>query len=612
MAEELIFDSWSQIAFKRALGGRTATASAGMGWQAPTWVGDHARRLMAYTILRAYQDNAAREFMLTKDRTEVDDRREYGDSYLIVNTVVAALLGESQSVSVEGAEDWDPDQTDQAGGDTASGSNADAKKAFDLQEWLTTWAQDERLPLKMLETERKAIGLGDGVYSLGWSSEKERPRLRVWDPGFYFPVLDDGNEDDYPEKVHIAWELPCEDDNKKLIRRITWELGPIGLDGEGLLVGELDTADGVDANGFTRTYAWSDKPSHTTCYLSDGTWTLDTGKAVVNDLTEASAVWAIDDEGVIKNRDLQIDFIPVVHVPNTVAVIEHYGRAVLSAVLQLLDDLASADTDLQKASATTGSPVIALSRATMGRDEAGAPLPVRYRPGQVLEVGEGKMDVLDTSRSLDALIKYIEFLLKRLSVNSRIPEAVLGRVSPSEVPSGIALALSFGPIGQLVNEMRLVRNEKYPLLLRFAQRIAAAGGDPDVPQHWDLKPGIEFGGFLPQDKAEAVDIVTKLLAAKPRPTISLETAIQMLIEAGFPIRDAVLEVEKIQERDFDSASSLLDALGEDTEVWEYLGRKKPATTQLETDKQAQLDAKPPLGTQFGADGQPLKPPKEKL
>jgi hypothetical protein len=265
-----------------------------------------------------------------------------------------------------------------------------------------------------------------------------------------------------------------------------------------------------------------------------------------------------------------IDFVPVVHVPNTVSLLDHYGRSSLASVLQVLDDIAGADTDLAAAAATTANPVIALEKSTMGEGQH------TYRPGQILEVGEGKMSVLDTSKSLDALLGYIEYLLSRLSVNARLPESVLGRVKPSEVPSGIALALSFGPLGQMVGEMRLVRDEKYPLLLKFAQRIAWAGGQADVPDTWGMAANVEMGSFLPQDRAGVVELVTKLRAATPTPLVSLETAVAMLVDAGFAIEDAAEEVARIEGRDFDGAAKLLDALGDEEQVYEYLGREMPA------------------------------------
>jgi hypothetical protein len=578
MADELIFDAWTPLAFKRALGGRRQPG-AGWGWEAPTWVGAHQRRLQAYTLLRAYQDNAAREFFVATERDKIEGRREYGDAALIVNTILAALLGDDQVITVDGADEYDPNHPDKSGGDTTSAT--EAKAAWQLQDWLRGWADDERLGLKMLETERRSVGLGDGVYTLGWSASKKRVRLRVWDPGFYFPVLDDGNDDDFPEKVHIAWEIeedPYLAPGKKKIRRITWEMGriaPIGAElPDGTVVEQVQfEGDSVLADGYTiaRNLPWNEEPTDRTCYLTDATWTLDVTRSNVNDLAQSEAVYAVDDDGPVNRRDLGIDFIPVIHIPNTVSLLEHYGRSSIATVLQILDDLASADTDLQSASATAGKPVLALQKSTMGGKQ------LEYRPGMVLEVGEGKMDVLDTSKALDAIIKYVEFLLKRLSTSARIPEAVLGRVDASSVPSGVALALSFGPLETMVKEMRLVRDEKYPLLLKFAHRLALAAGGDNVPQTPDLVGRVAFGSYLPQDVAAAVDLVVKLLLPPggARPAISLETAIAILMEAGLPIKDAIAEIERIQGRDFKGADDLLSALGDEAAVFDYLGREQP-------------------------------------
>lgn len=557
---ELLFDSWTPMSFKRALGGKR---QPGISWAAPTWVGDHDRRLLAYKVLQAYMDNSARVFLSTTDQGSIDNHREYGDASLIVNQIVAALLGEGQDVVVPGADDEEPDPA-----------------AVELQDWLREWADTERLPLKLLETERNAVGLGDGVYVLGWDKAKQRPRLRVFDPGFYFPVLNDNNEDDYPDKVHLAWELESDTPGKRKVRRITWELGPIGPARTpnllGRLTGEAPTPLDGDVFGedgrITRSYPWNDEPSTTTCYLTDAVWTLDLAAADIDDFTGATATYATDSDGEVNLRDLQIDFIPVIHEPNTVAIANHYGRSSLATILQVLDDLSNADTDLQAASSTTGKPVIALSGATFGNTRPS------YRAGEVFEIGDGRMDVLDTSRALDALIKYVEFLMARMSVNSRVPEAVLGRVKPSEVPSGLALQLGFGPLSSMIKEMRLVRDEKYPLLLKFAHRLAVAGQAPDVPSEWMPGTKLEFGSFLPQDQAAAVTTVQNLLTAK---AISVETAVQILVSAGLPIEDAAAEVERIQSRDFEGANQLLDATADEDAVFDYLGRTRPSTPRPE-------------------------------
>lgn len=497
-------------------------------------------------------DNVAREFLATLDRSIIDEHREYGDAALIRDIILAALLGDDQEIVVLGADDYD--DTDET---------PEAKAKYGLQEWLRTTFANDRGRLKVIETERNAVGLGDGVYTLGWSAELQRVRIRCWDPGFYFPVLEDGNEDDFPETVHIAWEFQeLGNVRDTFVRRLTWQLAPIQpADAGGILRKPIvQEGDIIEPNGLiTRQHPWNEQPSAKTCYFSDGTWRLDIGgnySQRVESLADADGTF------VVQNLDLKIDFLPVVHMPNTVAILNHYGRGSLDTVMQVLDDLANADTDLQKASATAARPFIALEGGTLGTQSPA------YRPGEVWETGEGKVHVVDTSNALKAILDYVEFLMKRLTVNSRIPDAVLGRLGAQRVSSGIALALSFGPLSNMVGEMRLVRGEKYPLLLKFLWRMSVAGGVVDVPPEW-FPADMKMGNYLPQDKTAAVDLVQKLLSSKPKGA-SLETCVAIMQQAGYPIDDAVEEVHRIESRDFDGAAVLFTAAGSEQLVLDYL------------------------------------------
>jgi hypothetical protein len=546
------------------------------------WVGDHARRLQAYRILAAIADNAGREYLTTDSRAVKDNLREYGDADLIVETILAALLGDDITIAVEGAEDFDPNAQGQQPAPTADGqpeagsastdaeAQAAAKAAAELQDWLSDWAVQERLSMKVIENERNAIKMGDGVYTLGWSADKERVRLRVFDPGFYFPVLDDGNEDDYPSRVHVAWELETDVPARRKVRRITWELEDL-------------------PGGATQSLEWNDKPTRKTCYFTDATWTIDmAGGATVDDFSTGKAEYARAEDGTeLKHVDLQIDFVPVVHVPNTVALLNHFGKSSLAIIAQALADLAAADTDLQASSATTGKPPLALSGASFENDK------VTYNAGDVWQLGpDGKLTALDTSAQLAALMQYVDFLLKRISVNSRVPEAVMGRVKPSEVPSGVALALSFGPLESMVKQMRLVRFEKYQLVLKFAHRLALANGDATAPREFAAPATLRFGSHLPSDQANAVQLVGDLLKVK---AISLETAVLILITAGFPIEDANEEVRRIEERDFEGANQLLDATGSTDSVGEYLGDRftvSPATPTTQPSRAGTVGSTP--------------------
>ncbi|MGW7237014.1 hypothetical protein [Streptomyces sp. NPDC054804] len=506
---DLIIDTWGALSFKPAF--RDAVEGRGTPWPGLAgawWVPEaERRRLAAYTVLAAYDTNQAAT-LLSGDG---DDRREYGDASLIVDQTLSHLLGETQQIVVEGAED-----------------GIAVREREDL---LRNWAQSEHLRMRMQHAERTAVLLGDTVYLLAWSRTKGRPVLRTFDPGFYFPVLPDGelDGDAYPDRVHLAWEVPANPSTgrKGTLRRVTYELGLI-------------------EDGGRRLYPWSRQPSDTTCFLTDAEWDLDQVDRAgdIDALSSARARFRSNADGEVLNQlDLQLDFIPLVHVPNTLNGVEHYGQSSLLSTTQLLDDLAAADTDSQRASATTGSPIIGLSGARLPVDRStGNPLPVEVEPGMVWPLGDnGQLSTIDTSAQLAELRAYVGALRDRLSVVTRLPASVLGAVSPSEVPSGYALQLSFGPLDAMVRSMRLAREAKYPLLLKMVQRLYQLGGV--LPPGDNPRATIAFGAYLPADLSAALDLVVHGVQGG---VLSLETGTRLLVEAGFPIEDAALEVERIR------------------------------------------------------------------
>ncbi|KPI15692.1 hypothetical protein OK074_2137 [Actinobacteria bacterium OK074] len=514
---QLVIDTWGALAYKpafqEAAGGGPVRLPGAVG---ASWVPEgERRRLAAYTLLAAYDTNQAAALL----GADGDDRREYGDACLVVDQTLSHLLGETQQVVVDGAE------SDEA--------------AREREKLLRDWARSEHLWMRMQHAERNAVLLGDTVYLLAWSRSKGRPVLKPIDPGFYFPVLPDGalDADEYPQRVHLTWEVP--DDaaagRRGTLRRVTYELGSIGESGAAV-----------------RTYPWSSRPSALTCYLTDAEWDLDRiGQGDdIDALSLSHARFRTNADGEILQRlDLGMDFIPLVHLPNTVNGADHYGQSSLLSVAQLLDDLAAADTDSQRASATTGSPIIGLSGAGLPVDRrTGRPLPVQVEPGMVWPLGDGgQLSTVDTSPQLAELRAYVEVLRERLSVVTRLPGSVLGTVSPSEVPSGYALQLSYGPLDAMVRSMRLAREAKYPLLLKMVQRLYQLGGV--LPPGDNPRATISFGAYLPTDLSAALDLVARGVQAR---VLSLETGVRLLVDAGFPIEDAALEVERIRA---DTASS---------------------------------------------------------
>lgn len=531
-----VIDQYSFLDYKDAfsrmkMGGVGTLQSGTVAYPMPNgWIGaDNWRRCTAYTLLESYYRNAARAWM-NEDADEEDkkERREYGDPFVITETILSSVLGNDQTIFVQEAVAAE------------AGTNDPPSAQLDK---LNEWSAKEKFPLLVNECERDVVKLGDGVYVLGWDDEDKRAHCRVYNPGFYFPVLNERSLDKngWPTKVHVAYEFDeyVKDKKKTFVRRITWELRDL-------------------PDQKKRTYKWApDKQTTKTCYFTDGVWELqDIEEGTVQDFS------ANRGEYTARDKDLVIDFIPVVHIPHFAAGSDHFGISALSPLLQVFDDIQACDTDLSLSAATTGSPPLAIHGSTIQKDEKGR-LP-NYGPRTVLETGDGGATLLSTASALDALLKFREELNDILSVNGRVPKTLMGRVDPSKVPSGIVLTLSFSPHSGLIKHLRLIRKDKYSLLLKFVSRMYMADGQLDEIFEVEYK----FGSYLPADKQEAMTMVTVGL---PAHVISLDTAVLILIEAGFPIEDAKEEIAKIIKEDFKAADELVTATGDIQAARDRLG-----------------------------------------
>jgi len=626
-------DQYAPLSHKAVLNG-SGTATTSM---APTWVpAAERRRLDAYKVLSAYLGNCARRFLPTPGTVGYDSegfgrhvepdtaggRREYGDAALIIDRIRAGVLGDQVTVVVDGADDDLPDEPDLPPKPEPMDTDADdlgglaervntirtdrwkaaAAQVFERwvtdleqqpalvarQDWLRDWADSEGLLAKLHEGEGDTVGLGDGVYLLAWSEAKQRPVVQVYDPGFYFPVLDQtGSQDnDFPGRVHLAWEYETVD-RKRWVRRLTFDLRPISgqPDDDGADTGRPFDGDKIDADGrIVRDYPWNvdDQnaivPSTVTCYFTDATWPLaELGAQTLSGLDDLSlesrdVQFAVTEDGQeARDLDLRIDFVPIVHVPNTPATREHYGESALLLVAQILDDISASDTDVQAASALAAGPMVAMS----GAGKTGT---VEVRPGTVFQLPEGgRMDVLDMSAGLAELTAVNERLLDRLSVNGRVPAEVLGRVKVSEAPSGVALALGFGPFTQLVGTLRLVRDAKYRLMLKMVQRLAMGRGDAGLPDGPTMPARMAFGSYLPTDKQA---VITQVGTALEAGAISVQTAVVWLVDAGFTVDDAKAEVQRIQHDNPSKAKDVADATGSEELAADYLGLTLPETATV--------------------------------
>jgi hypothetical protein len=587
-ARAAIIDRWSTYNYKPLYSDHLGMPNRRAFPEAhATWVpAADERRLAAYKLLTAYDQNQAAELASFRDGDEARERREFGDPSMFVDTITSYVLGEEQTITVPGAE--------HAGQDNADPEAATAER---VQTLLREWADEELLPMRLLQTERKAVSLGDGVYLLHWDADKQRVRIKTFDPGFYFPIIDeDSDGSDYPDRIHFAWELP-EDKARRLparLRRITYHLDWIrpqtanGVDRTGRplrapVMSEaaddqasqpvLGRGDTLDPNGaITRLYPWSERPSYKTVYLTDAIWELGDLKAPVDvdSLPMGKAQFATNGQGEILDRlDLYQDFIPVIHVPNTVPEPgEHWGQSSLAKVLQVFDELSSSDTDSSKASATTGSPILAISgKAVTAQQQYAA------GPGMVFTLGEGgSITSVETSGNLAELRNHVHDLKDRAATTARIPAVALGTADPAQFDSGYQLELALGPLDSLISSMRLARDHADRLLPKFVQRLFQAGQHPDWIGLPVLPAKLTRGAYTPTDKAAVLEEVTK---ARTAGVISLETAIRRLQEIGWPIEDAEDEIRRIDARSFEEARLLADALNNAEEVAKFLGREAP-------------------------------------
>jgi hypothetical protein len=585
---ELITDVWSWLDYKPAMADPRRPGRNTWAELTRSWVPDEdLRRLAAYRLLAAYDSNQAGQLAaVTGDDEAGIERRELGDASKLVDTALGYLLGSQQVISIAGAEHTDDEPTDEAAA------------ALTVQDKLRAWAEKEMLPLRLQQAERTAILLGDAVYTLAWDPAKGRVLLRTWDPGLYFPEWpEDGEQDgaEFPLRVHLAWELP-EDKRrgfKARLRRVTYELGPIGPASrrgaakDGSPAREYLYTDGgdpilvkgdawnADTGVISRTYPWApNRSSPWTCFLTDAEWDLDdlTYADLLYDLPMHKARYRVRSDGEVLDRlDLMADFIPVVHITNSIPTSgEHWGKPTVATVLQALDELSATDTDGSGASATTGSPIIGLAGARLPIDRAtGQPLPVKVRAGTVWQLNDnGRMDVLDTSAQLAELRARVDHILDRIAANSRLTAAGLGTLDPTALPSGYALQLALGPLDSLVAAMRLARAHKYGVLLRIVQRLHQAGHAEGWPAGESLPARLMWGPHTPTDRAAVLDEVVRGVGAG---VLSIETGVRMLIDAGYPIEDAQKEIERIQTRAFDAAARLADATGDNNAVRAYLG-----------------------------------------
>lgn len=553
-------DNYAALSHKAAIS-EPSIARNGLNGPFPwDWVGaENKRRLVAYTILEAYRRNVARWYVTASSEEVRDIRREYGDPDLLMRQVASSVLGRGYRIRVED------------GDDTESGPEKTR------QDELAEWSEDEQMELKLLENEHNALSLGDSVLWFSYSSRKKRVRVHVIDPGFYFPVYQaDADGEDYPSRVHLAWEFEDWDRGSqrdiRYVRRITFELR--------------------DVPAYSVPY--QDEPASQRCYMTDATWTIDALDWEMrdrgpDDFKPSKAVFRTNEDGQsIDDLDLGVDFIPVVHLANFGG--HPWGTSLFTNVAHVIDDIQMCDTDAAEAADVAGGPPIVVA----GADGSEAKT---YGPKTVWTVPTGgQASVLDTSGGLDSLENHGDKLYKRFTVNSRVPREILGITGAAEAPSGTALALSFNPFKRLMIELRLARKFKYRLVLKMVQRLMVTYGQWEAPVH---KAWIEFGAALPEDLEGTVAMVRELANAD-RPLISRRTGLGLIADAGLNVEDLDAEIEAVHGEDWDAARLIHDATDSVEMAAEHLGIELPEETREERVAKEQQE------TQLEADAEQAK------
>jgi hypothetical protein len=544
--QPFIHDEWAPLSHIIGTGVGPALDAPGVGpWMRP----EDRRRLLAYQVLQAMLDNSRRHWLPRHMWTPGDpdpknptasfppalQYREYGGPRTVMEAARSLVLGVEQRFHVPAA---DPDPHGPNPG-TATSDSLPAK----AQAWLDQWWKDEKVTDKLVRSETKTIGLGDSVLVLVWDDAVQRPRLRVYDPGFYFPdwravhdpklVAAGWRDEDYPPVVHLAWEW-TDDDGNPWIHRATFRMVPLPK---------------PRPRPYGGVATW-------TCMWEQADY--DPGK------TGDTDVYGFP-KGAGRNRvgpvDLNVDFVPVVHVPNDSE--GEWGRSALLNVAQILDDMNSADTDLALNSEVVASPKLITKNAT---DQPAT------GPGAWVNLfGDGDASVLDTSKTLDALLKHSERLTQLVARHTRLGQVLLGYAQGSgesaaaSGASGYALRLGFVQAEALEREMTVVRQDKYGLLARMVLRFGQANGLVPTGQTPDVVAVLGKG--LPADRAASIVEVTGLLGQH---AISTYTAVLMLIDAGLPIEDAQAEVKRIQSERYDVAVGIVEATGNVEAASDYM------------------------------------------
>ncbi len=509
-------------------------------WMPP----EHLDRLRQYEIFRALHEN--RIGGLLKDKEAAKKIRGYGDYSLVVETSRDAVLGDRIEIEVPGSSD-------------EGNAGAVARKTL-----LDEWARRQRWASKMYRCETDAAAVGDCVYEL--RPNGSRLLLRAHDPESFFPVWENA-EGDFDE-AYLAWEerntgqyLPSPPANMADLHNRDGQVVLYRRHYEMLSVQEARDRGVTTVGARTRTEI---------CIVTSGWFRIENRsgeKPVGFERLERLGFELTEDGDPIDSLDTGFDTPPLFYIPNREATGQPWGLPEGDVVLQTLLDAAQDQSDLKENTYANAFPVMydenppvgAVPRPGQQQGHAATRSQEKYKPGMIYN--GRKLGVVDMSHGNELLMKHEEWLIAKALSNSRTTLIAAGKLEGGEIPSGIALMIALLPLFAKTLPKRQTRKDKLGMMLKhvlrwhrdfgkagdfFGSAEDAANATATWPEGiWSSEEAYpSFGSIIPIDKKQVSEIVASLITAG---AISDETAVTMLLVAGFPIDDATKEVERLKE-----------------------------------------------------------------
>lgn len=256
---------------------------------------------------------------------------------------------------------------------------------------------------------------------------------------------------------------------------------------------------------------------------------------------------AAPDGGKVRDLDIGITFLPIVHFNNLPGP-EEQPISDMHPVFNVLEKMAVTDGDTGSTSKTLASPPLVIegpqptsmtkakaAKATQSGTQKGSSFKVA--PSQVVFTGEPgrKAYILDVSNLLTALKTHDSMLHDRLYTNSAVTRIGAGAMEGKDWPAWESLALASGPLIDLVAMKLATRDEKYSLLGQFIARYGVAKGLIGDLTEADVK-AMTFTVTFPQalqsnvraDRQFAID-------AYQARVIDLQTALEFVKSTGIDI-----------------------------------------------------------------------------